>query len=166
MNQTANYQLNQWEKPDRILMEDFNADNAKIDAALKAAADRMVGIICAWSGAVDAIPAGWALCDGTRGTPDLRGRFVLGAGGSYGPGSTGGEARHTLSTAEMPGHSHTAAMADSSSTSGSYLARAITTASHPGTTTYSTAATGGGQPHNNMPPYYALCFVMYLGAAD
>lgn len=34
MNQTTNYQLNQWEKADRIQMEDFNADNAKIDAAL------------------------------------------------------------------------------------------------------------------------------------
>ena len=39
MKQTANYQLNQWEKTDRIQMEDFNADNAKIDAALKAEAD-------------------------------------------------------------------------------------------------------------------------------
>ena len=36
MKQTSNYQLNQWEKTDRILMEDFNGDNAKVDAALKA----------------------------------------------------------------------------------------------------------------------------------
>ena len=35
MKQTSNYQLNQWEKTDRILMEDFNGDNAKVDAALK-----------------------------------------------------------------------------------------------------------------------------------
>ena len=34
MNQTPNYQLNQWDKSDRIMMEDFNADNAKIEAAL------------------------------------------------------------------------------------------------------------------------------------
>ena len=38
-NQTANYQLNQWAKPDRIMMDDFNADNQKLDAALKANAD-------------------------------------------------------------------------------------------------------------------------------
>ena len=38
-NHTENYQLSQWERSDRILMEDFNADNAKIDAALKAGAD-------------------------------------------------------------------------------------------------------------------------------
>ena len=36
MGQTANYQLNLWDKTDRIQMEDFNADNAKIDAALTA----------------------------------------------------------------------------------------------------------------------------------
>lgn len=34
MNKTPNYQLNQWDKSDRIQMEDFNADNAKIEAAL------------------------------------------------------------------------------------------------------------------------------------
>ena len=36
MNKTANYQLNQWVKSDRVLMDDFNADNAKLDAAIKA----------------------------------------------------------------------------------------------------------------------------------
>ena len=35
MKKTSNYQLNQWDKEDRILMEDFNGDNAKIDAAIK-----------------------------------------------------------------------------------------------------------------------------------
>ena len=40
-NQTPNYQLSQWSGDDRILMEDFNADNAKIDAALKANADAL-----------------------------------------------------------------------------------------------------------------------------
>ncbi len=39
MNKTRNYQLNQWELHDRVMMQDFNADNAKIDAALKAEAD-------------------------------------------------------------------------------------------------------------------------------
>ena len=40
MNATPNYQLNQWEAEDRVLRTDFNADNAKIDAALKAIADQ------------------------------------------------------------------------------------------------------------------------------
>ena len=39
MTKTTNYQLNQWAKSDRVMMDDFNADNAKIDAALKANAD-------------------------------------------------------------------------------------------------------------------------------
>ena len=39
MTKTTNYQLNQWVKSDRIMMDDFNADNTKIDAALKANAD-------------------------------------------------------------------------------------------------------------------------------
>ena len=41
MTKTTNYQLNQWAKSDRLMMDDFNADNAKIDAALKANADAM-----------------------------------------------------------------------------------------------------------------------------
>ena len=49
------------------------------------------GGIIMWSGSADAIPTGWALCDGTNGTPDLRGRFIVGAGPEgYEPGSVGG----------------------------------------------------------------------------
>ena len=44
MNQTANYQLSQWEASDRILMEDFNSDNSKIDAALEAQAEAITGL--------------------------------------------------------------------------------------------------------------------------
>ncbi|WP_336984963.1 hypothetical protein [Asaia sp. HN128] len=50
------------------------------------------GGIIAWSGAIAAIPAGWVICDGNNGTPDLRGRFIIGAGGSYAPYNTGGAA--------------------------------------------------------------------------
>src|SRR5262245_17336895 len=49
------------------------------------------GAILMWSGALDAIPAGWALCDGREGTPDLRDRFVVGAGGKRAARATGGE---------------------------------------------------------------------------
>ena len=51
-----------------------------------------VGGILIWSGSVASIPTGWALCDGTGGTPDLRGRFVVGSGSSYASGATGGAA--------------------------------------------------------------------------
>ena len=66
------------------------------------------GGIIIWSGAVNAIPTGWVLCDGNNSTPDLRDRFIVGAGtgGSYSPGNTGGAASVTLSVAQMPSHSH------------------------------------------------------------
>ncbi len=48
-----------------------------------------IGTIVVWSGSVDDIPTGWALCDGEDGRPDLRGKFVLGAGGIYNPGAAG-----------------------------------------------------------------------------
>jgi hypothetical protein len=57
-----------------------------------------VGGIILWSGATTTIPAGWQLCDGTNGTPDLRDRFVVGAGSTYAVAATGGSATHTHST--------------------------------------------------------------------
>ncbi len=75
-------------------------------------ADHLVpkGVINMWSGSLSDIPYGWALCDGTNGTPDLRGRFIVG----YNPndtdynaiGKTGGAKLVTLTTSQMPSHSH------------------------------------------------------------
>jgi hypothetical protein len=48
------------------------------------------GAIVMWSGSIGSIPAGYYLCDGQNGTPDLRNRFVVGAGNSYAVGNTGG----------------------------------------------------------------------------
>jgi len=70
------------------------------------------GTIIMWSGSVAQIPSGWALCDGKNGTPDLRGRFIVGydaADSDYAAiGSTGGEKKHTLTKEELPPHGHTA----------------------------------------------------------
>lgn len=63
-----------------------------------------------WSGASTSIPTGWVLCNGTNNTPDLRDRFIVGAGSSYSVGATGGEASHTLTVDEMPSHSHNATL--------------------------------------------------------
>lgn len=63
------------------------------------------GIIL-WSGAVANIPSGWYLCDGSNGTPDMRGRMAIGAGGAYSVGATGGAPSVTLTTNEMPAHAH------------------------------------------------------------
>lgn len=48
----------------------------------------MANMIMIWSGAIVDIPAGWALCDGNNGTPDLRNKIVIGAGDTYNPGDT------------------------------------------------------------------------------
>lgn len=52
------------------------------------------------------IPTGWSLCDGSNGTPDLRDRFIVGAGHDYSLGATGGSEEVALTTAQMPSHSH------------------------------------------------------------
>lgn len=79
----------------------------RVGAAPEAASVPVGGIIL-WSGSASAIPAHWALCNGQNGTPDLRGRFIVGAGGSYSPGATGGAETVTLSVSQIPSHTHTA----------------------------------------------------------
>ena len=66
------------------------------------------GGIIMWSGAENAIPSGFVLCNGSNSTPDLRNRFIVGAGtgGSYGVGNTGGADSVTLTVDQIPSHSH------------------------------------------------------------
>lgn len=76
------------------------------------------GGIIMWSGSVDDIPTGWTLCDGTDGTPDLRNRFIVGAGNKYETGDKGGTETNNLAhthsiatenrmgTSVAGGHSH------------------------------------------------------------
>lgn len=106
------------------------------------------GIITIWSGAIVNIPIGWILCDGTHGTPDLRDRFIVGAGTTYNPGDTGGTAEH-LHTGTTDGHSHTLPGGLTISAGADYSA---TTSVETDTFTTVKAA--------NLPPYYALAFIM------
>jgi hypothetical protein len=64
------------------------------------------GLIAMWSGSASAIPAGWLLCNGASGTPNLEGMFVLGAGGAYGVGATGGAASASPTTSSAGSHNH------------------------------------------------------------
>lgn len=141
------------------------------------------GMVMLWSGSADSIPVGWALCDGSNGTPDLRNRFVVGAGSTYAVGATGGEAEHVLTADEMPKHNHTATTAsagrhthtigaDRDAAYGSYCSsvhgaatgaedyKGSTSAAGAHTHTITVGNTGGGAAHNNLPPYYALCYIM------
>lgn len=97
-----------------LRIEGVTATAAQINAAATSSVPS--GGIIMWSGSVLAIPTGWALCDGTDGTPNLQNRFVVGVGvnSTYDIGDTGGRNTVALSAAEMPSHTHTAS---SSSTS-------------------------------------------------
>lgn len=124
-------------------------------------------VVVMWSGSIADIPSGWALCDGTNGTPDLRERFIVGARQDVGgiPETNvsgvltkiGGEAKHTLTIAEMPAHSHNfSTWQDRTGSAGGETERPKFD------TIGTTSSTGGGQPHNILPPYYALAFIMKL----
>lgn len=150
------------------------------------------GMIIIWSGSSSNIPSGWALCNGSNGTPNLSGRFVLGYAGSgtaSSVGKTGGSESVTLTTSQMPTHNHdanhrhlTVINGDMSWSANAYNGWSIQWdhgdagsdggTGHIGYTSYpnnsssgfSTGATGGGLAHNNMPPYYVLCYIMYIGS--
>ena len=64
------------------------------------------GVILMWYGTTSNIPSGWAICDGNQNTPDLRDRFIVGAGNSYTSQQTGGATQVTLQISELPSHSH------------------------------------------------------------
>jgi microcystin-dependent protein len=128
------------------------------------------GIIVMWSGSIATIPEGWLLCNGQNGTPDLRSRFVVGAAtaGSlldtgltvkeFSPtGTKGGVETVTLSIAQMPAHTHSY-RADGSALVGSSHEYERNSGSHQEGGV--TGSTGGSQPHDNMPPYYALAYIM------
>jgi len=118
------------------------------------------GAIILWSGAANAIPTGYALCDGNNNTPDLRNRFVVGAGSgsNYSVNDTGGADSVTLTVNQIPAHTHT------------YIDQyvAINNGYRPwpannndcAARDVNSGSAGGGQSHENRPPYYALCFIM------
>jgi microcystin-dependent protein len=65
------------------------------------------GTIVMWSGTIATIPTGWALCNGTGGTPDLGDKFILGTSAGENPGATGGTNSYSLTIAQLPAHTHT-----------------------------------------------------------
>ena len=77
-----------------------------------------VGGIIMWSGTIANIPQGYALCNGSNGTPDLRDKFIIGAGSTYAPAATGGSATVTLLEANLPAHTH--AFTGTAATGGSH----------------------------------------------
>lgn len=106
------------------------------------------GIIMLWSGFLATIPSGWRLCDGGGGTPNLRDRFIVGAGGAHSPGDTGGDASHSH-TFTSDGHIH--------SMQGGYT---LASGSNWHLFTNSSVDTGTTNVRSNVPPFYALAYIM------
>ena len=148
------------------------------------------GMIMMWSGDVNQIPVGWALCNGQNGTPDLRDRFIVGAGKTYSLGQSGGQDFVTLNIDQIPSHSHhgktdvsgqhehdiyrnsnklgytwggqasTTTVSAGQDDSASARLYAGSNGNH--THSFSTDCIGGSQPHENRPPYYVLAYIMKL----
>ncbi|MDR1974394.1 MAG: hypothetical protein LBQ31_06930 [Bacteroidales bacterium] len=122
-----------------------------------------IGGIILWSGSVSSLPDGWSLCDGLNGTPNLKGKFVVGynSGSSdYNSiGKTGGAENVTLTVAQMPSHNHEVKVrgkVDQAPSAGQYVFDDADGANYTEYTEYS----GGGQAHENRPPYYVLAYIM------
>ena len=119
------------------------------------------GMIVLWSGAADAIPTGFVLCDGNNSTPNLSGRFVVGYDASnsdYDVNDTGGSESVTLTINQIPAHTHNINLA----VRAFYQEPRNFGVGTDGSANNSedTGSTGGGQSHENRPPYYALCYIM------
>ena len=160
------------------------------------------GMIMIWSGSTGTIPSGWALCNGANGTPNLRNRFVIGAGSTYSVNDTGGSANATL-----PAHSHTASTSVATKTGltgtltlknrggtsynnslmaastgsvtrqtsgqgsygegwegegGSGSSKATFALNHNHTASTSVNSSGTSSTGKNLPPFYALAYIMKL----
>jgi hypothetical protein len=152
----------------------------------------VTGMIMMWSGTIATIPSGWALCDGTSGTPDLRNKMIVAA-----DADDGGVAKSTVTgTASQSGgskdaivveHTHTATVTDSghshpfgnNGNTGGYDAggwggpyilatgargsnwRTDTESATTGITV-ANSTEGSSGTNANLPPYYALAFIMKL----
>lgn len=117
------------------------------------------GAVIMWHGSADEIPDGWAICNGENDTPDLRSRFVVGAGEKYSLDETGGQDTVTLSKHEMPLHTHTTFQSSGWGYSGEGRDENHAYLNYPLMPTVETLPTGGNGPHENRPPFYALFFI-------
>lgn len=121
-------------------------------------------LIRLYAGLVADIPAGWQLADGTNGTPDMRDKFIVGAGNLYGQGTSGGTT--TIGVNNLPAHTHPYNDKDTT-----YVSNTVAVQSGGGTTVVQSLTVGGGdtgrttgnntttaQPY--LPPYYAAAYII------
>lgn len=112
-----------------------------------------IGGIIIWSGSTGSVPDGWGLCNGSNGTPNLQDQFVVGAGSNYAVGDSAGSA-----DAVVVSHDH---KVDVATTSGGQ--QAVVQGNVPfGTITTGSASGGVSGTNKNLPPYYALAYIMRI----
>lgn len=163
--------------PATKLYADGLATSLAVSVAALVAAAMPTGAVLLWSGLVAAIPAGFHLCDGTSGTPDLRNKFIVGAGSTYAPAAVGGSkdaiaVAHTHTGTTVSGGTHTHDISTQSGTFGSGSGvgnipngagtMIATQSAGAHTHTFTTDSTGASGTDANLPPYMALCYIMKL----
>lgn len=127
------------------------------------------GVIVMWSGSIVSVPTGWLLCDGTNGTPNLRDRFIVGAGSTYAVNATGGTAdavvvSHTHGVTD-PSHAHSLGAQVTTLTGGTGWGNTgggltTITQTQAATTGISIQSSGVSGTNANLPPYLALAYIM------
>ena len=126
-----------------------------------------IGGIIMWSGSIVSIPTGWSLCNGSNGTPDLRDKFVVGAGSGYSVAATGGSAdavvvSHTHIIND-PGHTHPYDTQNSGGGGGGMQLISQSPANRStgiSTTGITIDSSGESGTNKNLPPYFAIAFIM------
>lgn len=152
---------------DNGFVGDVNAWLASLQASIP------TGIITMWSGSIGSIPSGWVLCDGTSGTPNLSGRFIVGYNSGdvdYNTiGNTGGAKTTSLDMTNIPEHSHSlprsaAGGGESGGAATAYKNDAITTTSSASVSNITQSNTGSNPVTaiDRRAPYYTLAYIMKL----
>lgn len=168
-------------------LDDWYYDKAEIDSML--GSHIPIGSIIMWSGSPSTIPNGFLLCDGTNGTPNLSGRFVVGYDASNteysNVGSVGGSDKKNITVATLPPHSHTGTTNSSGAHTHGYqyhtkagkgkskddahwrvhghLSTGTTSSAGSHTHTFTTNNSGGGEKFDVRPSYYVICFIQFIG---
>lgn len=146
-------------------IKNINEKITNIKTNITALQDAMpVGSIIMFNGKAEDIPSGWAICDGTNGTPNLTDRFVLAS--TY-CGGTGGNAQITLSVSQLPPHRHRLKKCWYGKSDNADDRQVVRWDGSVSTNDQIlTEETGFGLPINIMPPYYRLIYIMKIGTTD
>ncbi len=158
-NNTTNIAANTTE------IKNINEKITNIKTNITALQDAMpVGSIIMFNGKAEEIPSGWAICDGTNGTPNLIDKFIK---GSNIAGSTGGASQVTLSVAQLPPHKHKVSKAWYGQSDNANDRQVIRwDDSFDQNSQVWTGETGLGLPIDIIPPYYTLIYIMKVGTTD